>query len=207
LLLTGEASEEGRATGRELDFYDLKGAFEAAAEALGTSELTFEAADVRHLREGQSARVSAGGRVVGTLGRLSEEVAAEYKFRQPVYVAEVNLGALLEAEAPPARYAPLPRFPSVVRDISLVAGREASFGEMRRAVLALGIGECRAVRLVDVYEGANLPEGKRSVTLRVEYRADERTLRDEEVDALHARVVAALESGFGAQLRGSGLGT
>jgi phenylalanyl-tRNA synthetase beta chain len=129
-------------------------------------------------------------------------LAAEYKFRQPVYVAEVNLGALLEAQAAPVRYAPLPRFPSVVRDISLLAGREASFGEMRRAVFDLGIEECRAVRLVGVYEGANLPEGKRSVTLRVEYRADDRTLRDEDVDATHARVVAALESGFGAQLRG-----
>jgi phenylalanyl-tRNA synthetase beta chain len=62
--------------------------------------------------------------------------------------------------------------------------------------------ECRGVELVDVYEGANLPEGKRSLTLRVEYRADDRTLRDEEVDAMHARVVAALEEGFGAQLRG-----
>jgi phenylalanyl-tRNA synthetase beta chain len=201
LLLTGEASEEGRATGRELDFYDLKGAFEAAAEALGAAGLSFEAAAVRHLREGQSARVSAGGRSLGTLGRLSEEVAAEYKFRQPVYVAEVNLGALLEAGAAPVRYAPLPRFPSVVRDISLLAPRDSSFGGMRRSVLDLGIEECRAVRLVDVYEGPNLPEGKRSVTLRVEYRADDRTLRDEEVDAVHARVVAALESGFGSQLR------
>jgi phenylalanyl-tRNA synthetase beta chain len=202
LLLTGAASEEGRAAGRELDFYDLKGAFEAAAEALGASGLEFEAAVVRHLREGQSARVTAGGRVLGTLGRLSEEAAAEYKFRQPVYVAEVNLGALLEARAAPVRYAPLPRFPSVVRDVSLLAARDSSFGGMRSAVLGLGIEECRAVRLVDVYEGPNLPEGKRSVTLRVEYRADERTLRDEEVDAMHARVVAALESGSGSQLRG-----
>ena len=62
--------------------------------------------------------------------------------------------------------------------------------------------DCRGVALVDVYEGANLPEGKRSLTLRVEYRADDRTLRDEEVDAMHARVVAALEGEFGAQLRG-----
>jgi phenylalanyl-tRNA synthetase beta chain len=202
LVLTGAASEEGRASGRELDFYDIKGAFEAAAEAVGTGELSFEAASILHLREGQSARVSLDGRAVGTLGRLSEELAATYKFRQPVYLAEVNLGALLEAGVRPVRYKPLARFPSVVRDVSLVAGRDASFGEMRRAILGLGIEQCRAVALVDVYEGASLPEGKRSLTLRVEYRADERTLRDEEVDELHARVVEELESGFGAQLRG-----
>jgi phenylalanyl-tRNA synthetase beta chain len=201
LVLTGEALEEGRAAGRELDFFDLKGALEAATDAMRVGELEFRSDSVRHLREGQSARVRLGGEDVGTLGRLSEELAAAYKFRQPVYVAEVNLGALLAAGERPVRYQPLPRFPSVVRDVSLVAPRRAAFGEMRRAVLSLGIEECRAVLLVDVYEGAGVPEGKRSITLRVEYRADDRTLRDEEVEAMHARVVAVLEQQFGAQLR------
>jgi phenylalanyl-tRNA synthetase beta chain len=202
LVLTGEALEEGRAAGRELDFFDLKGALEAATDAMRVGELEFMPDSVRHLREGQSARVRLGGEDVGTLGRLSEELAAAYKFRQPVYVAEVNLGALLAAGERPVRYQPLPRFPSVVRDVSLVAPRRAAFGEMRRAVLSLGIEECRAVLLVDVYEGAGVPEGKRSITLRVEYRADDRTLRDEEVEAMHARVAAVLEQQFGAQLRG-----
>lgn len=201
LVVTGEALEEGRAAGRELDFFDLKGALEAATDAMRAGELEFRPDSVRHLREGQSARVLFGGAEVGTLGRLSEELAAAYKFRQPVYVAEVNLGVLLASGERPARYRPLPRFPSVVRDISLLAPRRAEFGGMRRAILSLGIEECRAVLLVDVYEGEGVPEGKRSITLRVEYRADERTLRDEEVDSMHARVVAALEGEFGAQLR------
>jgi phenylalanyl-tRNA synthetase beta chain len=201
LVVTGQALEEGRATARELDFYDLKGALESAADAMRVGGLEFEPASVRHLREGQSARVTLKGADVGTLGRLSEEVASLYKFRQPVYVAEVSLTALITSGEEPARYTPLPRFPSVVRDVSLLADRRAGFGEMRRAVLSLGIEECRSVALVDVYEGGNVPEGKRSVTLRVEYRADDRTLRDEEADEMHARVVAALEGEFGAQLR------
>jgi phenylalanyl-tRNA synthetase beta chain len=202
LVLTGEAIEEGHAAGRALDFFDLKGALEAAADAMRVGGLDFSPDSVGHLREGQAARVTLGGAEVGSLGRLDEELAAAYKFRQPVYVAEVNLGALLASGERPLRYQPLPRFPSVVRDLSLVAPRRAEFGEMRRAVLSLGIEECREVLLVDVYEGAGVPEGKRSITLRVEYRADDRTLRDEEVDAMHARVVAALEQRFGAQLRG-----
>lgn len=201
LVLTGEALEEGRATGRELDFFDLKGAFEAAAEALLVEGLTFEAASVRHLREGQAARVTLDGQPVGALGRLAEELSTAYKFRQPVYVAEVNMSALLAAPERPVRYTPLPRYPGVARDISLVADRRAFYGGLRRAILALGIPECRGVALVDVYEGVKLPEGKRSLTLRVEYRADDRTLRDEEVDAMHARVVETLEREFGAQLR------
>lgn len=202
LVVTGEALEEGHAAGRPADFFDLKGAFEAAADAMRVGGLGFAPASVRHLREGQAARVTLNGVEVGSLGRLSEELAARYKFRQPVYVAEVSQTALLGSGERPARYAPLPRYPGVARDISLVAGRSVTYGELRGAVLALGLEECRGVDLVDVYEGANLPEGKRSLTLRVEYRADDRTLRDEEVDAMHARVVAALEEGFGAQLRG-----
>ena len=201
LVVTGQALEEGRATAGELDFYDLKGALESAADAMRVGGLEFEPASVRHLREGQSARVTLKGAAVGTLGRLSEDVASLYKFRQPVYVAEVSLTALLTSGEEPARYTPLPRFPSVVRDVSLLADRRAGFGEMRRAVLSLGMEECRSVALVDVYEGGNVPEGKRSVTLRVEYRADDRTLRDEEADEMHARVVAELEGEFGAQLR------
>jgi phenylalanyl-tRNA synthetase beta chain len=202
LLITGEALEEGKAAGRAADFFDLKGALEAATDAMRVGELEFEFGSVRHLREGQSARVKLSGREIGNAGRLSEELTASYKFRQPVYVAEVSLTALLATGEQLARYTPLPRFPGAARDASFVADRAVPFGEMRRAILSLGIEECRGVALVDVYEGANMPEGKRSLTLRVEYRADDRTLRDEEVDAMHARVVAALEGEFGAQLRG-----
>jgi phenylalanyl-tRNA synthetase beta chain len=201
LVMTGAALEANRATASEAGFFDFKGAFESAVDAMNVPGLGFEPASVRHLREGQSARVLLGAKPIGWLGRLAEDIAALYKFRQPVFVAEVSLTALLEAEAQPVRYTPLPRYPAIVRDISLVADRGASFESLRSSILGLGLAECRAVSLVDVYEGANLPPGKRSVTLRVEYRSDERTLRDEEVDELHARVLAALEVAAGATLR------
>jgi phenylalanyl-tRNA synthetase beta chain len=203
LILTGAALEEGRAgAARELDFHDLKGALEAALGAAGIAGLAFEPASVRHLREGQAARVLLRGVEVGTLGRLSEGLAAAHKFRQPAYVAEVDFGVLLETEEQPVRYRQLPRYPSVVRDVSLLVGRRVTFDEARRAVHTLGLEHLRGLSLVDVYEGANLPEGQRSITLRAEYRSDERTLRDEEADEAHARVVAALETSFGAKLRG-----
>jgi phenylalanyl-tRNA synthetase beta chain len=72
---------------------------------------------------------------------------------------------------------------------------------MRRTVLDMSLENVRGVALVYVYEGERVPEGKRSVTLRVEYRSDERTLRDEEVDSLHKQIVDALEEKFGAQPR------
>ncbi|MDT7541652.1 MAG: phenylalanyl-tRNA synthetase beta chain [Acidobacteriota bacterium] len=202
MIATGGAMEAERvAAPRDLDFYDLKGALEAACDALGLPPLEFTSESARHLREGQSARVSLGGRAVGFVGRLADEIAASYKFRQPVFVAEVNLSMLLDTTELFARYAPLPRFPSVVRDASLVVGRRTTFEEMRRTALDMNLENVRGVALVYVYEGERVPEGKRSVTLRVEYRSDERTLRDEEVDALHKQIVDALEEKFGAQQR------
>jgi phenylalanyl-tRNA synthetase beta chain len=197
LVATGGATEADRvAAPRELDFYDLKGALEAAVDAMKLPPLGFVAARARHLREGQSARVLLGELAVGWIGRLSDEMGGEYKFRQPVYVAEVNLSALLDAGESPARYAPLPRYPSVSRDASLVVDRRATFAEIRRAALDMNLEKVRGVELVYVYEGERVPEGKRSVTLRVEYRSDERTLRDEEVDAAHRQIVGALENKF-----------
>jgi phenylalanyl-tRNA synthetase beta chain len=202
LVATGGAVEEGRAgAARELDFYDLKGALESGVNAMNLRPLRFEAARIVHLRDGQAARILYGDKVIGTIGRLDERVASLYKFRQPVYVAEVDLTALLETEERPVLYSPLSRFPSVVRDVSLLVSRRVTLAEMLDAVGEQRMRYCRGAKLVDVYEGKNLPEGKRSVTLRVEYRSDERTLRDEEADALHKQIVDNLEQRFGAQLR------
>lgn len=202
LVLTGGATEEAHAGSvRELDFYDLKGALEAACEAMQVSGLEFSPASARHLRAGQTAKVSVDGRAIGNIGRLAEEVSAHYKFRQPVYVAEVDFSALLETRAQSVTYTPLARYPSVVRDVSLLLSRDVTFAELLRTVREQQVRECRETKLVDVYEGANLPADKRSLTLRLEYRSDERTLRDEEVDQMHGRIVGALEERFDAKMR------
>jgi phenylalanyl-tRNA synthetase beta chain len=202
LVGTGGALEAGRAAAaRELDFYDVKGALEAVADQMGLAPLGFEAASVKHLREGQAAVVRLGHKTIGTIGRLSDQVAALFKFRQPVYVAEVDLNALEGAETGLVRYRPLARFPAVSRDVSMLVARSVTLAAMIEAVRRLGLSCLRDVALVDVYEGTNVPEDKRSITLRMEYRADDRTLRDDEVDEMHAQVVRSLEAGFGAQLR------
>lgn len=203
LVATGGAVEEGRAgTSRELDFYDLKGALEAAADAMGISSLRFVPARVRHLREGQSALIKSEGQgVVGTIGKLDDALAATYKFRQNVFVAEVDFSALLQAEQEPVLYSPLARYPSVFRDVTLLVGRKVSLTELLDAVRDERVESCRDAKLVGVYEGAGVPEDKRSMTLRLEYRADDRTLRDEEVEAAHAQILQALEAKLNAQQR------
>lgn len=194
LVVTGGNAEARRAmTTRELDFYDAKGAVEAALEAVGFSTATFSAEDVPHLRGGQSAAIRINGRSVGTVGRLSEDLAGEYKFKQPVFLAELDLQAVLTEGATPVLYHALPRFPSIVRDVSFLIKRSTSFDEIRRAIVSQGRYLCRSVEFVDVYEGKGIDADERSITIRLEYRSDERTLIESEVDEVHEQLVGNAE--------------
>ncbi|HYR75866.1 MAG TPA: phenylalanine--tRNA ligase subunit beta [Pyrinomonadaceae bacterium] len=202
LAATGGVLEADKAgASRDFDFYDLKGALDTAREALKLPALDYHAAEVKHLRAGQSAAVSINGIRVGSIGRLAEAAAGIHKFRQPVFVAEIDLTALLEIKELPVLYARLPRFPSVVRDVSLLVDRQVTVAELILAANIQKVENCVGVMFVGVYEGEGIPEGKRSVTLSFEYRASDRTLRDEEVDELHWPLVKGLQEKFAAEVR------
>ena len=202
LIATGLVQEQGRAQGsNELGFYEFKGALESAVDAMNLGPLRFSAAKFQHLREGQSAVLSLGdGTRIGSIGRLSEAIASNYKFRQPVYVAELDLTALLESQPRTIQYKPLPRFPSVVRDITLLVSRDVTFSQLREAIESRPIDDYAGVKLVGTYEGKNIPEGQRSITLRIDFRSDERTLRDEEVEQRNRELIDSLLKEFDAEL-------
>ncbi|HEY6120078.1 MAG TPA: phenylalanine--tRNA ligase subunit beta [Pyrinomonadaceae bacterium] len=201
LIATGGISEGGRAqTTRESDFYDLKGALESAIAAMNLGPLLFEASAIRHLQPGQSARIMlAQDNPIGSIGRLVDSISTRYKFRQAVWVAELDLTILLRSAERLVQYQPLPRYPSVVRDVTLQVARSVSADSLLRAVQALAVEDCRGARLVGTYEGAGVPADKRSITLRIEYRSADRTLRDEEIEERQQKLVDALCATFSAE--------
>jgi phenylalanyl-tRNA synthetase beta chain len=202
LVATGGSTEEGRAqASREIDFYEIKGALEAVCDAMKLGALSFSTAEFKHLRQGQAARITrADGTTIGNAGRLAEPIAASYKFRQPVYVAELDLTTLLDSERRSAQYVPLPRYPSVTRDVTLLVSREVNFADLVRFVDSAQVANYAGVTLVGVYEGKNIPEDKRSITLRMEYRSAEGTLRDDEVEERHRELIDSLLNKFSAKL-------
>ena len=202
LLLTGGEVLENRAMPtRELNFYDLKGALETAFDALNAARPTFAASDVKHLRKGQSAEIRSNGRGIGTLGRISDEIAKIYKFKQPVYVAEIDLQTLLEQNQTAVFYRPLPIYPAIARDVSLLVKRDLSLGEIESAIAAEKYELLKKVEFVDIYEGKGVSEDARSLTIRLEYRSDERTLLEEDVETIHARILENLAAKTGAERR------
>jgi phenylalanyl-tRNA synthetase beta chain len=185
-----------------LDLFDVKGALETAIDWMNLIPLTFKETSVKHLRPGQAGEISlASGERIGTIGRLAEEVASLYKFRQAVFVVELDFSALLSSNENVVQYTRLPKYPSVVRDLTLLVDRKVTFADLKDAVRDQHIPECRQVKLVGTYDGSNIPAGKRSITLRMEYRSDDRTLRDDEVEQRHSSLTASLLQMFGAEQR------
>jgi phenylalanyl-tRNA synthetase beta chain len=201
LVMTGSTMQDSWREARQIDFYDLKGAVEVANSALHASGFTIEAASVEYLHPGQSAVLKRDGNEIARFGRLHPRLAALYKFRQPVFVAELEFEKLLAIEAAPIRYSALPRLPAASRDISALLPDPVSWGDVERAIGELNIEELASVRIFDTYKGKEMPEGFHSVAFRLMYRAGERTLTDEEVAASHERVRQMLVDKFGAQLR------
>ncbi len=201
LVMTGAVVADDWREQREVDYYDLKGAVENLLAGLNLSGFTIERASVEYLHPGQAAVFVRDGEGVATLGRLHPRIAALYKFRQPVYVAEIKFGNLLELVADTVRYSALPRFPSASRDVSALLPESATWGAIETAIGELGIREIVAIKVFDRYQGKGIPDGLHSLAFRITYRSDERTLTDEEANALHERVREMLAQRFAAQLR------
>ena len=202
LVLTGNEIAANKASAvRELNFYDAKGALESAINSLNLPALNFQAKDIAHLRRGQSAEISLDGKTVGSIGQLAEEIAATYKFKHPIFIAEIDLQTLLETEEQAIAYRPLPIYPSIVRDVSLIVKRGVSFAEIKRTIETQNYELLRSVEFVDVYEGKGMADDERSLTIRLSYRSDERTLLEEDVELIHSQILENLDTNLDAKQR------
>lgn len=207
LVATGARNaDDWQAAATRLDFYDVKGVLETLAEVLSLRGLGFaplgaDTSAASYLHTGRAALIMHGGHTLGRVGQLHPRIATSYKFKQPVFVAELDFGALLASERTEARYRPLPKFPQAQRDVALLIATTVNFAALEAAIHDLQIPELTSVRLFDLYAGKELPAGKHSLALSLSYRAANRTLTDEEVNAAHERVVQVLQEAFGAEIR------
>jgi phenylalanyl-tRNA synthetase beta chain len=189
-----------RGGGERADFFALKGILEGLAERLGV-ELDFEPASEPFLHPGRAARLSAGGREAGWIGELHPLVCREWDLEAAVGF-EADLAPLLDAAtAGEETFEDVTTFPAVRQDLAVVASSEVSAAQVRAAVLAGGGELLRSAEVFDLYEGEQVGEGRRSLALRLEFGAADRTLTDEEVAALRGAIAAELDR-IGGSLRG-----
>ena len=190
---------------RAFDFYDLKGDLEQLVELFAVVSYDVAADDLPgYYRAGRAVRLVAEGKTVGRLGELDPEFAGSWKFRQPVYIAEVFLETLYGWNLRSPQAQPISRFPAVERDFSLLLPQGTRFAAVRAAITSLNIPELVAVAPVEVFRGDPahpVPAGKYSLLLRVTLQSQQATLAEADLQNYSARIRECLEQKLGAQIR------
>jgi len=183
-------------------FFTLKGELEAIFAGLRLKKASYRAMkDNPSYHPGRCAQVSIDGIDVGVLGQVHPVVAKNYGIDAEVYCAEINFTALLSLQLPDATYVPLPKYPSVSRDLALVCAEEVTVAQVEEVISASAGKLLRGIRLFDIYRGTGIPEGKKSMAFSLELRADDRTLSAADSEGVVPKVLAALADKLGATLR------
>lgn len=198
--VTDEHQELGLVTTRDLSA--LRGALEAVVASLNPQgHLEVHPGASKGLDGSAAGRVLLDGQDIGVIGMVAAEVLDVYGLTQPVAAAAVRFDALLAAAAERRTYQPIPRFPPMRRDLSVVVDEDVTWQRLSDAIAAVPQPMRVAVDYVTTYRGKPIAAGRKSVTVTLTYRAAEGTLRSEQVDQQVAEVVEALHRGLAAELR------
>ena len=205
-LLTGSRTDvQWNVKAEPVDFYDAKGVLETIFDLLGVSgRIRYEAAALDNLHPGRSAKVlldtGSGEELIGYVGQLHPSVQLQEEL-DDTYVFELALEPLYEHADNAIIQKPLPRYPSVERDLAVLVDRSVEAGSLLAAIREAGGDLLESVSVFDVYVDDRLGADKKSVAFSLVYRHPERTLTDDEANERHAAVVDRLSSAFGAELR------
>jgi phenylalanyl-tRNA synthetase beta chain len=186
------------------DFFTLKGVVVNLLKKLGIKDFLCEAAPQSGTyHPGRSANLVVCGKSIGLFGEVHPDVRATYGFgvNQPVYAAELDFDELVKHAELMRYYSPLHKYPSVTRDISLLADEHLTVGEVERIVNGLSCKILENIKLFDVYRGKQIPDGMKSLSFSLTYRDEEKTLTDEDVAVQHEKILQALTDNTGATLR------
>ena len=200
-LATGSVNPEQWASSSEsIDFFDIKSDVEALlALASDIKEIDFVATEHPALQPGQAAEIVRNGDVIGVLGKLHPKLAKTYGLKRAVYLFELDAAKTLAASAPTAT--PISKFPAIRRDIAVIVDDKISADELVKAVAASSQGLIKDVRIFDIYTGAGIEVGRKSIAIGLILQETSRTLTDDDADLAMAAAVKKLEDKFAAVLR------
>ena len=190
------------AYGPKENFFTLKGELEAILKGLRMPKASYTAVkDNPSYHPGRCAKVTVGGVDVGFMGQVHPLAAKNFGIEAEVYCAEINFTKLFDMQLPEPTYTPLPKYPTVTRDLSVLCDETMTVAEVQNVMAAAGGKLLRGIQLFDIYRGTGVPEGKKSVSFSLELRADDRTLTDADSEGVVTKVLKALEEKLGVTLR------
>lgn len=188
----------GSPTAETMDFFDAKACVQQIFDRCGV-EVSYDAMEEYGLLPGRSAelRVREGG--VGLLGQVHPRTAGEFGIAEDIYLFEIRLEDLLPHVKAVPHYRALAKFPAVVEDIAVIVSRDMESSALVEEILSHPLASSATV--FDEYQGAPIPDGKKSLALSIAYQAQDRTLTDGDVKKAREKIVARLAAKFGAELR------
>ena len=186
--------------GKDADFYALKGDVENILRTAYGQTPRFASGGADYWHPGRKAVIYLDGRPVGEMGELHPTVAGRFGLSKRVTLACIDL-AKVQGKKETHRYAPIPRFPAIERDIALVVGETVEVGALMDCIRAHGGQYLEEVALFDVYRSAALGSDKKSVAFALRFRSAEGTLADDQIAAGMDGILSALREEFGAELR------
>lgn len=182
-------------------FERVKGTLDEIAQRLNIA-FEVDPSNVDVLEPNAAGILRLNNQTVGVCGMLKESIREEFDLREPVYLFEVDADAIIKAATETPIFKPIPRLPTILRDIAVVVDKNLLWRDVQTTIKALKIKPLTEVRLFDVYQGKPIPKGKKSLAIRLFFRQEEKMLSGEEVEEMVRRVVAELEHRFSAKLRG-----
>lgn len=201
MTLTGKANEESwRGPQREANYYDLRADFDRVMARLGIGELNTIPCESDLLSEG--ADIASGKTVIARIGKVSRRILKAFDIAQDVYYCDILWEKVLElARKSSITCQDLPKYPSVRRDLALLVDENVTYQQLHNAAFAAERHILKSVNLFDVYQGKNLPEGKKSYALSFTLADAEKTLDEKRIETAMKKLMGAFEKQFGATLR------
>ncbi len=188
--------------GKNIDFFVLKGMIVELLRVMGIHDVEFTPeSEYGVYHPGRCGRISSKGEELGIMGEIHPDVADRFEIGTRCYCAEFMFDAVMRQAKTDASYSPLPKYPSTSRDIALLVDESQSVGELESVIRRNGADILEDVRLFDIYRGAQVAEGKKSVAFALTYRDANKTLTDEDVAKVHNLILDALKGTFNAVLR------
>jgi len=194
------------AFGDDETFFTVKGSVEALGEAFGLKVEVERATDAPYLHPGISANILCEGEKIGVFGKLANEVSAELKLHKDsknhyqIYLGEINFAKMMAHVAAGFRYQAISTFPPVERDLALTVGEDTTCGEMVSEI-ERACKQVTDVELFDIYRGAQIGEGKKSMAFKIRFESADHALEGEEVDRYIKKILGNLKFKLGAEIR------
>jgi phenylalanyl-tRNA synthetase beta chain len=184
-----------------VDIYDIKGVFESILVDLKIKDWNITYEEHPSLHPLRSGKISVEGERLGIFGEIHPEVLSNYRISGKVFIFEIELDKLQQFIPLDVKYRALPKYPSILRDMAMVVKNEVLSIDVINTIKSVDKDLIKKVILFDVFKGASIGEGNKSLAYSIIFQAEDRTLTDNEVDEINRKIRAILSRKYNAKMR------